>query len=386
MISIIGAGPSGCYAAYLLAKAGNKVRVFEEHNEIGKPIQCTGIVTSSIKDIIEIKKDVIINKIKTVRIYAPDNNYIELNLKNKNLILDRAKFDRYLAEKAEDSGAEIYLNYRLVKINNKFILIKDIKNKQFKKFYLDLNNNEKNKNVDCNAKDYNSYGKLSYLIGADGPLSIVSKYLNPKLKKQFWVGAQARIILENENIVEFYPYLGTFAWIVPENSYIVRIGVLSKRNPKPYFNKFLKLRNINKHRIIEKQGGLIPLYDKRIKIQKKNIFLIGDAATQVKATSAGGIIHGLLAAKCLYNCIVKNREYKKEVRKRINRDLWLHLKMRNTLDRFSLKDYNYLVSLFNKEKNKKILENYDRDYPSKFILKLAINEPRLLYFSKNLIT
>ncbi len=39
MISVIGAGPAGSYTAYLLAKAGEKVRIFEEHKEIGKPVR-----------------------------------------------------------------------------------------------------------------------------------------------------------------------------------------------------------------------------------------------------------------------------------------------------------------------------------------------------------
>ena len=49
MISIIGAGPSGSHLACLLSKHDD-VNVYEEHSEIGKPVQCTGLVTSSIKD------------------------------------------------------------------------------------------------------------------------------------------------------------------------------------------------------------------------------------------------------------------------------------------------------------------------------------------------
>ncbi|MEM4264021.1 MAG: NAD(P)-binding protein, partial [Candidatus Woesearchaeota archaeon] len=43
MISIIGAGPVGSFAAYLLAKAGFEVSIFEEHEKIGLPVQCTGL-------------------------------------------------------------------------------------------------------------------------------------------------------------------------------------------------------------------------------------------------------------------------------------------------------------------------------------------------------
>ena len=56
MISIIGAGPAGLYTAYLLAKQGREVNVFEQDKEIGLPIQCTGIITSHLKRFTEIKK------------------------------------------------------------------------------------------------------------------------------------------------------------------------------------------------------------------------------------------------------------------------------------------------------------------------------------------
>ena len=109
-ISIIGAGPSGCYTAYLLAKQGHEVNVFEEHSEIGEPVQCTGIVTSTIKDIIDVPEDCIINKVKKARIYSPNGNYVGVNFKKDNLILDRKRFDNHIADKAIKAGAKVFLN------------------------------------------------------------------------------------------------------------------------------------------------------------------------------------------------------------------------------------------------------------------------------------
>ena len=114
MITIIGAGPSGCYTAYLLAKGSKEVQIFEEHKEIGSPVQCTGLVTSSIKEILNIKKEMIINEIDKIKIFSKDNS-LELKLKNKNFILDRKKFDNYLADLAISKGAKIFLNYKFIK-------------------------------------------------------------------------------------------------------------------------------------------------------------------------------------------------------------------------------------------------------------------------------
>jgi len=372
MISIIGAGPSGCYAAYLLAKAGKEVQIFEEHKEIGKPVQCTGLVTSSINDIIKIKKELIINEIDKVKIFSKNNN-IELKLKNKNLVLDRKKFDNYLADMAIEQGAKIFLNYKFIDNKNKLIKIKY---------------NNKNETVI----------KTDYLIGADGPLSQVAKSNNLYKRRNFLTGVQAIVKLKNENYIEFYPHIGCFAWVVPENKEICRIGVASYNNIKQDFNNFLKLKKIKEKDIIEKQGGLIPIYNNRAKTQKNNTYLLGDAALQVKATTGGGIIQGLKAAQALTDSIIQKKDYQKEWKKSIGKDLLIHQKIRTIMDKFKNKDWDYLLSLFKEEslkskisncyespirnKTKSILESFDRDYPSKFLLKLAIKEPRLLYFAK----
>ncbi len=356
MITIIGAGPSGCYSAYLLSKAGKDVQIFEEHKEIGKPVQCTGLVTSSINKLLKLKKDVIVNKIDRVKIFSK-NNFLELKLKNKNLVLDRKKFDNCLADLAISQGTKIFLNYKFMENKNKLIKIKY---------------NNKNETI----------LKTDYLIGADGPLSQVAKSNNLFGKRKFMAGIQAVVKFKNENQIEFYPSIGAFAWVVPENREVCRVGVASYSNPYEAFNRFLKSKNISNKNIIEKQGGLIPIYNPSLKTKNDNVYLVGDAAAQVKATTGGGIVQGLKAAESLANSIINKKNYEKEWKKEIWKDLLVHLKMRKIMDKFKEKDWNLLIKLFKQDKIKGVIEHFDRDYPSKFLLKLMIKEPRLLYFSK----
>ena len=56
MITIVGAGPAGSYLAYLLVKKGEDVTIIEEHENIGNPVQCTGIVTDSIEKYVTLPK------------------------------------------------------------------------------------------------------------------------------------------------------------------------------------------------------------------------------------------------------------------------------------------------------------------------------------------
>src|SRR3990167_3178851 len=209
MVVIIGAGPAGCYLGYLLAKAGKKVDIFEEHRLVGYPVQCTGIVTSSVLKIIDIPRDVILNQINKIKIIA--DKEIIFKLKEPNLILNRAKFDQYLAKKAEIAGAKLYLNHSYKNNNKKYVVINDKK--------------------------------------------------------------------------------------------MAILGLVSKR-PKKDFDKLLTFLN---PKILEYHAGPIPIYKKKV-LQKKNIFLLGDAAAQVKATTYGGIIYGLGEARLLSLAILKNKD------------------------------------------------------------------------------
>ena len=359
MISIIGAGPAGSHLAYLLAKKGKQVNVYEEHKVIGKPIQCTGLVTDSINQILPIKKDVIVNHIKGFKVIS-ENNSVEINFKNPNLVLDRSKFDKFIAEKALDAGAEYFLNskFESCTLNKDFVEF-TINNKKF---------------------------KSDYLVGADGPFSNVAKSSGLYNDRKFMIGVQAQVKnldIENKEIIEVYIGQGYFGWLVPEDNNIARIGTASYKNSNEFFNNLMKKRAPNS-KINEYQSGVIPMFDPKQKVQKDRVFLIGDAACQTKNPSHGGIIQGLIASLALTKALTENKDYTTEL-KQLNKDLKYNLMIRKILDKFSEKDLDKLVSLVKKPKLKNILETFDRDYPSKFIFKILLTEPRLLYFIKNLI-
>ena len=50
-VVIVGAGPVGGHTANLLSKRGQRVLLLEEHNEIGRPFQCAGLVDEVRTDI-----------------------------------------------------------------------------------------------------------------------------------------------------------------------------------------------------------------------------------------------------------------------------------------------------------------------------------------------
>src|SRR3989344_6171094 len=111
MISVIGAGPAGSFYA---SKEKNEVHLFEEHKEIGKPVACTGILTDAVENIIKVPEKLIVSKIKRFKITGPNKKSIYIDLKKTNLVLDRAKFDQFLLEKALDNNAVLHLNEKFL--------------------------------------------------------------------------------------------------------------------------------------------------------------------------------------------------------------------------------------------------------------------------------
>ena len=353
MISIIGAGPAGNYLAYKLAQKGQEVTVYEEHSQIGSPIQCSGVVTPAIDEIVKIKNEVIVNRIKKVRFFSPDGKSFETNIKN-DYVYDRGKLDKFLAEKAIEAGAKFKLNHRY-------------------KDHQESNNKIK-------LKFENEIIETDILVGADGPYSKVAKSANLFNNRKFITGLQVRAKtnkIEDKSMVDIYLGYGEFGWSIPEDEYTSRIGVVAENNPVAEFNKLMEIYNAKK---ICYHSGMIPLYNPKIKTQKNNTYLIGDAATMVKAATHGSILYSLIAGEQLSTAIVEKKDYESLWKNRIGFDLWLNLKIRNTLKNFSHTDYNDLVKYFSNERLKSILGSHVRDFPSKFLFKTLINEPRLLKF------
>lgn len=350
-IVVVGAGPAGSYVSFLLAKAGYNVNQFELKKDIGVPMQCTGIVTESINQIISLPKDLIINKV----------NYVSVNVENTNtkiplndIVIDRIGFDKYLSKIACEAGVKLHLNSFVKEVGENHVSY--IQNQQiFRK-------------------------KFDILIGADGPKSIVFRKINPQFKRHYYKGKQY-IVKGNFDITTYQTYFGDFikgffGWVVPESNDSARIGLASPINPGPILDVFMKRFDC---KIISSQGGLIPIYD-QVRLNKKNIYIIGDAALMVKATTGGGIIQGLKAAKLLSDSIINKKNFSKLFEQNLKSELEASKMIRNVLDKFSEKDYIDLIKIINSKKVNKILSQTTRDDPVLLMIKLFLARPSLIRF------
>lgn len=276
-ILIIGGGPSGLLTGSLVSKKGFKTIVLEEHSEIGRPEQCTGLVSWRIG---RIPRRIILNTIKTAR-FRLGNRYFEVSSRKRMIVINRVEYDKYLAENAVENMVGIRTGERAVSIKNGRVI----------------------------TNRGNAYhGKI--IIGADGPNSITAKLSGLKQPGNLLFALQCvtKGFFE-EDIVEIrfeqeFSEDG-FAWIVPLDKNRARVGLATRGNPLPRLMTLLKKLNL---KAIDRPMGDSIRFGLMNKTVALNTILVGDAACQIKPFSFGGLVYGKICSEIAGEACVKALE------------------------------------------------------------------------------
>ncbi|HDJ96694.1 MAG TPA: NAD(P)/FAD-dependent oxidoreductase [Candidatus Aenigmarchaeota archaeon] len=257
----------------MIAKKGYKVLVIEEHKEIGKPVECTGLVSWRIKNFVtDLPRSIIVNKINVAKIFSHDKSCLTITSEKPMFVINREEFDKFLARKATENGASIMLSTKFLK---------------FKRC-------NKHVKVETNKGEF----EAKILVGADGSNSRVARLAKLEQPTNTLYALQTKVKGEfDKNSVELWFGKNLtpdfFGWVVPENESIARAGIASKERVKNKFYKFLKSR-FGKVRKPEVSGTI--RYGLIKSSVSNNLLLVGDAACQVKPFSGGGIVYGLIGS------------------------------------------------------------------------------------------
>ena len=377
-VCIVGASIAGNYLTYLLSKSNLRILVLEDHKKIGIPFQCAGIISQKLSQLIQLPTNIILNRVSSAKIVNPSGKHISLSGDERPYIIDRIALDCLYYDKAKDiSNITYFLGER------------------YKSFEYRIDNGKKYVLVETSKRIF----KTKVLIGCDGPLSSVGKQLN--VKNNVLYASQIRVkanFNEAEAAMYFDPqWKQLFGWIVPEGNHIFRIGIAAAKNVKNCFKRFLEKLDVDIDNKIDQQGGIIP-YGIMNKISFNNIMLLGDSAGQVKATTGGGIVMLLTAAKYASNCInlcFKNEDFSKKFIKKyygkpcartIGRELKLHYLIRLILEKFKNKDFDAFFKIVKENKIEHIISFYgDMDFPKALVIKLLRNRTVLSFMLEFLI-
>jgi geranylgeranyl reductase family protein len=380
---IVGAGPSGGYVSSLLSKQGFDVGLFEEHHEIGRPIQCAGLVSLRVFDILDSKSGVI-TEISGAKVHSPSGKILTIHgEKPKACVIDRTLFDGALVEDAVNSGSRLYLGSK----------VKSAKRK-YGKIQIEVKKAGKIKEFSSNL-----------IIGCDGVGSVVARSFDFPKPKEVLAGFGAECILDKKidsNYVDIFignkiaP--GFFAWLIPTESG-ARLGLCTsrdKKNTRAYFENLLSLKEVKKRlgkvKIESYIAGAVPLGPMK-NIVSDNVMLAGDAACQVKPLSGGGIYLGLLSAQHAAKVAKEALESEDISKKRlqeyprlVKNDVGKELKRANQLRKIYLKlsdeHFEEGVKVLNDEKILSLLSKRgDIDYPSGLTKAVLKKAPRLMKFA-----
>ena len=371
---VVGARPVGGSVAGIISKKGFNVLILEEHNDIGRPVQCAGLVTLRVFDFVDAKKT-ILNSIQGVNIYSPQGHKLIIDgKKTEAVVIDRAGFDKKIVMDAVNSGSEILLGSKVIDIKRK--------NGIRIKFLKDGIVNE----VEC-----------SLLIGADGANSVVSKVFNFPKPKEIISGFESEMvdIDIDRKFVEIFVgnrvAPGFFSWIISAEDTCM-VGLCSASHPFYYFRKMFKNKVseeiLKNAKPISYIAGTIP-FGVIDKTYDDNVMIAGDAACQVKPTSGGGIFTGLVGAKHCGNIAVKAleendfsskmlSEYQKLWYNEIGNELKNGLRLRKIFRNLSDSDFEKIFNILDDEEILDLISKYgDIDYPSR-ISKILFKKPKML--------
>ena len=384
-VIVVGAGPCGSFTALKLARLGKPVTVFEEHGQIGVPSHCAGHL--SIKGLKRLglhplPSEVVENAFCGANFYSPNGKKLSVHFSQPvTCAVDRAKFDKYIAEKARDAGARYLLNARVETL---------ISRNTYAKRAL-VKHAETTENI-----------QSSVVVDAEGISSRITREVGLLRPSSLVNGVEAEVenVKDTESdTVDVYlgkKYApGFYAWLIPKKDGKAKVGLASRtRNPKMLLQELMlkhpvASRKLRSARILKAAFHPITLGGPIPKTYSSGFLAVGDAASQVKPTTGGGVIFGMtcaqVAAEVASEAVDKNDfsdeflcKYQNRCREILGFDMKIMRRMRKTLDALSDERINNAVALCTKLGLDKALQNVkDIEFQGQTLLKVLAS-PRVL--------
>jgi len=379
-VIVVGGGPVGSFTAWKLAKLGAAVTVFEEHPAIGEPSHCAGHLSiRSLRSLglYPLPGKTVENTYSEANFYAPSGFKFPVTLaKPVTCSVNRAAFDKHLADKAQAAGARYHMNSRV-----QSLIIE--------------NGTVKGVAVTQNGKTESFQAKI--VVDAEG---ISSRLLRQAgltgLNGERLVYAVEAEVENVENVSlnavevfmgqEYAP--GFYAWLMPKPDGTAKLGLATNSgNPQVFLQRLMRKhpvasKQLSKAEITRTSFHPITLGGPIAKAYADGFLAVGDVASQVKPTTGGGVVFGLtcagIAAEVASEAVRRKdvsagflQTYQKRCTDALRFDFSVMLRLRRFVDSLSDEKLDEVLRFCSRMGVNKALENVDEiDFQGQLFLKV----------------
>ena len=328
-LSIIGGSVAGLCAAREAAEAGIDVCVFEEHREIGVPEKCDGLV--SAKGISELglvpPASVVQNRLGAAVFFSPSLKEVRIDAEKQNVIvMDRSRFDKFLAESAARAGAKIEIGRRVAKYDS-----------NVSRVALSIEGDEVESDLLLDCGGYESY------INSGGSALQGGQYL---VYGSWFDKSTVEVYLDPES------FPGFFKWVIPISSDLAKIGVAGNGiNTFSILDEFAKEKDAV---VLRKMAAPVLCFGTLKSFVAGRVAKVGDAAGQAKPTTGGGIytggFGGMLAGRAAVSAIKSKNaallaNYESEWKTKFGREFRLQMYARSAFSKMTKEQVDKLFEM-----------------------------------------
>lgn len=298
-VIVAGAGPSGSYCSYLLARAGLNVLLVEKE-KLPRYKCCAGGVTKKAENLLDFS----IEEVVEDRCYVGEctldfirSQRFEFDSPLIALVM-RDRFDYLLTCKAREAGAIVSDGEKILAVTEELSKVK--------------------------VKTSGGIHESRFVVGADGVHSIVAKELGLHKKQKMGPAIEGEIFFDDqafkktqEGLISYdYGWVPRgYAWIFPKAKHL-SIGVFSTKPKvkgfKDSLRQYVEKKEVFKnHSKLDMFGAMIPLGGKKDVFHSGRCLLVGDAASAVDPFTGEGIYYGMYSAALAVPVLqkaVKNNE------------------------------------------------------------------------------
>jgi digeranylgeranylglycerophospholipid reductase len=359
-VLVVGGSAAGFYTAAKVAQGGKRVRVLESKPGL-EPASRTLIVTNHFRNQLGASaNESVLNEIRRFELFT-DGRSAQIALAKPDLIIERAKLIPGLAREARRSGAEISFDTR----------------------FLGLSPNANGIRVQAESGGRQQELHADSVVGADGAASRVARTSGwAPVETVPLVQAIVRLPKDcpvDTTRVWFVPDdTPYFYWLIPESAERGALGVIGEdgRDTAKCLARFLEKKGMEP---LEWQGARIPVYKRWVPVKRRlgkgDVYLVGDAAAQVKVSTVGGIVTGFRGAQAVAESILqagRGRELRA-----LRRELSTHWLLRRTMHHFQQTHYSRLVDLLNAA-TRETLSEVTRDESTRLLWNVLRRQPQLI--------